>query len=99
MANDDEAVTAGGWRVWDATKAREYAANLSRDVARKFKGRSHELEVAPIGRLVAIEEAIRYFESERRAVVQEARELGVSWGDVGDALGISKQGAAKRYGR
>lgn len=31
--------------------------------------------------------------------VQTMRTLGVSWGLIADALGISRQGAQKRYGR
>ena len=33
------------------------------------------------------------------ARVQHARAYGVSWSKIGDALGLSKQGAAKRYGK
>lgn len=31
--------------------------------------------------------------------VQNARYAGMSWSKIGDALGLSKQGAAKRYGK
>ena len=35
-------------------------------------------------------------QSQTRAV-QEARSVGLSWADVGEALGISQQAAHKRY--
>lgn len=34
-----------------------------------------------------------------RAVVQQARERGVTWQTIGDALGVSRQAAFQRYGK
>jgi hypothetical protein len=34
-----------------------------------------------------------------RSAVARAREVGATWKHVGDALGISPQGAQQRYGR
>lgn len=38
-------------------------------------------------------------EQARRAVVAEARAAGVTWQELGDALGTTRQAAQMRYGR
>lgn len=52
----------------------------------------------PLWVLAGLRESVRYMESATRAWVAQAREAGLSWSDIGDALGVSKQAAAKKYG-
>ena len=40
-----------------------------------------------------------YIESELSQVVDEARESGATWTQIGEALGVSHQAAIKRYKR
>lgn len=56
------------------------------------------LDSAPLRDLFAAVEARTRAEAEVEARVAEARAAGLSWGLIGSALGISRQGAQKRYG-
>lgn len=38
-------------------------------------------------------------EKQLRRVVEKARAAGATWADIGDALGVSRQAAFKRFGR
>lgn len=48
--------------------------------------------------LLALDAMEQYLQSYRRLVVRTARENGVSWSEIGDAMGVSKQAAAKKFG-
>lgn len=48
--------------------------------------------------LMAADALVTGAESSRRWNVQEARDAGLSWTEVGDTLGVSKQAAQQRYG-
>lgn len=43
------------------------------------------------------DQAVKHAEAERVRAVKAARTLGLSWIEVGDALGISRQAANKHY--
>lgn len=51
----------------------------------------------PLWVLAGLRESIRYMESATRAQVAQARDAGLSWSEIGEALGVSKQAAAKKY--
>ena len=40
----------------------------------------------------------RAAEMVRKVIVQEARDEGITWQEIGDALGVTKQAAQQRYG-
>ena len=44
-----------------------------------------------------VEEGLHRYESDRDAMVREARRQGASWGQIGEALGIAKQSAWERF--
>ncbi len=48
--------------------------------------------------LLGAEALVRGSERARGWAVQDARDVGLSWSTVGEALQISKQGAQQRYG-
>lgn len=52
-----------------------------------------------VDRLFAITQTITLLEDTRETMVREAREAGVPWQSIAVALGITRQGAAQRYGR
>lgn len=59
-------------------------------------------EQAPFQFLAEIEQITAEIEHQEQAIycaVMEARQHGASWGQIGSALGISKQAAKKRYAR
>lgn len=52
----------------------------------------------PLWMLDGIKAAEERLEAARLNWVKNARLNGSTWDEIGDALGITKQGAAKRYG-
>lgn len=47
----------------------------------------------------AAAEVIRWLDFELPMIVSNARQDGATWDEIGDALGISRQAAHKRFGR
>lgn len=57
------------------------------------------IDAAPLRAIaVAVERRSEAEEALARAVAA-AREAGLSWGSIGAVLGVTRQGALKRYGR
>jgi hypothetical protein len=52
----------------------------------------------PLAHLTAIAHAERYIEDARAQLVQAARDEGRDWGQIGRALGVSRQAVRQRYG-
>jgi hypothetical protein len=53
----------------------------------------------PLGAVAGIKQEMFLMEQKLRRQVTYARECGASWSQIGNALGMTKQGAAKTYGR
>ena len=65
-----------------------------REITTNTRGDMDASNEATLRDLRAIRDAL---ESLTRAEVASARSLGLSWAQVGDALGVSKQSAHERY--
>lgn len=50
------------------------------------------------GRVEACREAVEAAETALRLSVRSARRAGASWDDIGDALGVTRQSASRRFG-
>lgn len=50
-------------------------------------------------KLTALENMAAWIEEEKGRHVARMRIAGASWSEIGDALGVSKQAAAKKYGQ
>lgn len=51
----------------------------------------------PVERARAIRAGMTYWSILLEETVAQAREQGVSWAEIADALGVSRQAAAKRF--
>ena len=56
-------------------------------------------EVSALEALAANRDLVELLTSRRWYVIRDAREMGASWSQIGEALGISKQGAQDFYQR
>lgn len=56
-----------------------------------------DYSASSLDKLTALTELNHIIEEEKRAHVRMARSLGHSWATIGDALGVTKQAAQKRY--
>lgn len=54
---------------------------------------------SPLGAMKAMSRMQDLLDAYLRAAVAEARERGATWGDVGEALGRSRQAVHKLYGK
>jgi hypothetical protein len=63
-------------------------------VAGVMNNDQREFQLARLRVLLGQAHSIR---TETTATVKAAREWGASWAEIGDALGISQQGAQQRY--
>ena len=74
-------------------------ANVAKAITRGFaEAQTGEAQRRAHLALLGAEALVRGSETARGWVVQDARDLGLSWSTVGGALEISKQGAQQRYG-
>jgi len=75
-------------------------ANVAKSIARGFAEAQTGEEAQRRAHLALLgaEALVRGSETARGWVVQDARDVGLSWSTVGEALEISKQGAQQRYG-
>lgn len=69
----------------------EIAADTDRHIGPSIDG-------APVRAITAAVQRREDAEVDIAAHVAAAREAGFSWGVIGEALGITRQGALKRYG-
>lgn len=51
----------------------------------------------PLGQLRGLRAATRQLDAWQREAISRARERGASWSEIGDALGVTKQGAWALY--
>lgn len=82
---------------WDEEMVRHDAAMLVRNL---FDGElAARIGGATLLEIVAVEEMQRWLRSKQRELVERARlDDDHSWTEIGVALGVSKQAAAKKYG-
>lgn len=74
-------------------------ANVAKSITRGFaEAQTEEAQRRAHLALLGAEALVRGSETARRWVVQDARDTGLPWSTVGEALEISKQGAQQRYG-
>jgi hypothetical protein len=50
-------------------------------------------------KLVALDSMAEWLEEEKGRHIARMRIAGSSWSEIGEALGVSKQAAAKKYGK
>jgi hypothetical protein len=85
--------------------AREFAheSSVTRDAAspslRDLTRRVENYQPFPLTALKAIAAIRRHLVDFEFAAISAARERGATWGDVADALGISRQGAQVRFSK
>lgn len=58
----------------------------------------HEIRDALLARLVARHRAAEHAIADRADTVRQARSFGATWEQIGDAMGITRQAAHKRFG-
>ena len=77
-------------------------ASVQRERARWAAQHPEEARWQALGRVLWArlqrEEALRVAELDVVQAIAEARALGVTWEQIGEALGVTRQGAVKRYG-
>ncbi len=74
-------------------------ANVAKSIARGFaEAQTGEAQRRAHLALLGAEALVRGSETARGWAVKDARDVGLSWSTVGEALQISKQGAQQRYG-
>ena len=79
---------------------------MGKKSSKKHRNRPEEVDVesvtGPEALLVALSEAKKTVEGAQRTIeslVRDARASGVTWPQVGRALGVTTQAAQQRYGR
>lgn len=102
MSNIDKADEQELYRLWNAygarmTWARAVEKGADADIA---AGAVAELpNVTAIDALEANRRLISLLTGRRWYVIQEAREAGATWDEIGEALGMTRQGAHDWYRR
>ncbi|MDQ0241405.1 hypothetical protein [Arthrobacter bambusae] len=101
LRNGDEADLS---RVWNLQHERSLWQRVIDRSDATHRGIAQEKlatlpEVNPLQALQANARLIKLLTGRRWMVIQEAREHGASWDEIGAALGISKQGAHDFYRR
>lgn len=96
------------WELWD-TSCRRRAWQRVVEQARSESNAEHlrvaeqtlaELpEVSALDGLAANHRLVNLLTGRRWFVMQQAREEGATWEQIGDALGMSRQGAHEWYGK
>jgi hypothetical protein len=82
--------------VWDESMVRHDADLIMSDAWLGVQGR---IGGATLLELVALDEMQKWIEFQRSVLVRRARvDDDHSWTEIGYALGVSKQAAAKKYG-
>jgi hypothetical protein len=79
----------------DASTTRDAVAASLRDLTRRVEN----YQPFPLTALEAIAAIRRHLVDFEFAAISAARERGATWGDVADALGISRQGAQVRFSK
>lgn len=83
--------------VWDESMVRHDADLVMKDYA--WPEIQARIGGATLLELVALDQMQAWIDSERAALVHRARfDDDHSWSEIGFALGVSKQAAAKKYG-
>jgi hypothetical protein len=65
--------------------------------AEQLKEELHEAIAGCLGRIALAQSTIRQAQAELDDAVHDARTLGASWQQIGDAAGMSMQGAHRRW--
>lgn len=95
----DEQIISQGEELGRMLASSGSFANVAKSVARGFaEAQTGEAQRRAHLALLGAEALVRGSETARGWVVQDARDVGLSWSTVGEALEISKQGAQQRYG-
>lgn len=82
---------------WDESMVRHDTDMIMSDFA--WSEVEHRIGGATLLELVALDEMQKWIEAQRASLVRRARvDDDHSWTEIGFAMGVSKQGAAKRYG-
>ena len=85
--------------LWRRVLAKSEAQGRTHGVAVAQAAMAELPSVSPLEALRANAELVQLLIARRWAVIQEAREQGASWTEVGDALGVSRQAAWEFYQR
>jgi hypothetical protein len=78
------------------TGTEQYAAFMKR-IVRSYgrKAKAGELDTTALTQLVELQAML---DEQTRDTVHGLRSLGYSWAEIGDALGMTRAGAFKKYG-
>jgi hypothetical protein len=85
--------------MWRRVLARAEAEGRTHGVTAARSAMAELSSVRPLEALRANAELVQLLVARRWSVMQEAREHGASWTEVGDALGVSRQAAWEFYQR